>query len=1220
MADGMFSGGFAGPGAYPGYANAPVYPINISQGLGISGPMGMLLDQVLGGLLPRMFGGNMQFGQFFPQMNLYDQFKRNTQFNMQREAMAAATKQDENTYRQMLQGIANLTGTPFGMRERAAADTMARDMATMMPFLLPFAPDLVDRMHGTRGSAAVMAMRMADASRFMIDPATGGIGLGQKRLEALNKDVFNKMFGDNVDIREMRGITAGQAGSMFDEMVRRGLMGGMAGTVSEVAKKSNMTSKDFMALPDFERRMQEFESNKIVDKLKGMTAAVSAMKDIFGENGRPDAPMSELMNALQAITQNNLGSMDPANVSRLVRNASNAAKIAGMSMDGMMALMAQSGSVTDRFGLNRAFAPGIGINAAAFGAAYGNMFGGNRGFGGMDKDKAVAAEARLQGSAAVSQQAQALAALMRMDEAGTIPDTPQGRALKDYARRIREGDTSAPVYTPTELSGMVSSAMGGAGASLFHRFMRQTDANQQTIAKYEIGDLVRTGGQPRDAALRINQMFRQGMVGIPGFQGNERAQNAAASVITDRLMNLTDEELKKYDNGDVSFLVDDVQKTLRGMGVNANPDQIRAALSVGRGNLETVAKAKGFETGGNYLASVNKRLLDQSSLNKKIIRAESAMQEEFSKLGRSGPMQRFVDAIMGAGPEGKVEDVLRDIFNGVSDDQIQAAVAAGLGKDLDMARALSTRDTRSDAASLADLLKDPVGNRQKIEEIANAYSISMPELLKMRGMSEEQISGRLKVRVANVRAQVAKNLPRKLRGLDVTTSNISEDAIQGTINAAEAGGGAKAADLAEAIAGDEGAQAMLTGPTKNRIVGGLTTAGKLLEGLEQEVSAADKAKVKDMDKTDLDRALGKIKEASNLKKVVDGSIADLAKKTNLTEKQLKEGIGVAALSDAERAELGPLQAKLEDARRKKAAARTPQEAEAANKEVQDAEAAIRGHAQRYGYNAASVLDPGRFKGLDIGTQRSARELFQQRNTFNEVLTEQADKIRDIAKSAGVSVAALISDPETAKMLKETYGINVAQLGREFKDINARGNRVVTAKEREAIKKEMEKRKEMETKPGEALNKLLKQLGENPETVGMTKEAADALSKADPSIRAEFSKAMMAADKLGKKGMTLKQMFEADVDKIQDPETKRLIREVRESGLMKRVAAGEKIDKATLEKEGAAIAKKLEEKQLKEKEKQASVVRLHSDTKLYGKLDLTDNNLLLNINPGKAANG
>jgi len=84
-----------------------------------------------------------------------------------------------------------------------------------------------------------------------------------------------------------------------------------------------------------------------------------------------------------------------------------------------------------------------------------------------------------------------------------------------------------------------------------------------------------------------------------------------------------------------------------------------------------------------------------------------------------------------------------------------------------------------------------------------------------------------------------------------------------------------------------------------------------------------------------------------------------------------------------------------------------------------------------------------------------------------------------------------------------------------------------------------------------LNKLLKQLGENPENVGMTKEAADALSKADPSIRAEFSKAMLAADKLRKKGYALQDMFSVDVDKIQDPETKRLMREVRESSLMKK---------------------------------------------------------------------
>jgi hypothetical protein len=196
MADGgMFGGGLGGPGQFPGYANAPFPAFNIAQAFGVQGPMGQMLNMALEGILPKLFGGNMQFAQFYPQVNMYDQLKRNSQFRMQQEAMNFGAGLDTNTYRQVLQGIANMTGTPFGARERAAADTMSKDMATLMPFLANMAPDLVDRMHGTRGSATIMAMRMADASRFMTDPATGNIGLSKNRLEMMTKDVFNNLFG-----------------------------------------------------------------------------------------------------------------------------------------------------------------------------------------------------------------------------------------------------------------------------------------------------------------------------------------------------------------------------------------------------------------------------------------------------------------------------------------------------------------------------------------------------------------------------------------------------------------------------------------------------------------------------------------------------------------------------------------------------------------------------------------------------------------------------------------------------------------------------------------------------------------------------------------------------------------------------------------------------------------------------------------------------------------
>ena len=1248
MADGgMFGGGLGGPGQFPGYANAPFPAFNIAQAFGVQGPTGQMLNMALEGILPKLFGGNMQFAQFYPQVNLYDQLKRNSQFRMQQEAMSFGAGLDTNTYRQVLQGIANMTGTPFGARERAAADTMSKDMATLMPFLANMAPDLVDRMHGTRGSATIMAMRMADASRFMTDPATGNIGLSKNRLEMMTKDVFNNLFGEKADLGAMRGITAGQAGGMFDEMVRRGLMGGGNKTVSEIVGQQNaamdknklagprLTAAEFANLPDFDRRMQEFESNRITDKLKGMSAAVSAMKDIFGENGRTDAPMGELINALQAITQNNLGSMDPANVERLVRNASNAAKVAGMSMDGMMALMAQTGSVTDRFGLNRAFAPGIATNASVFGAAYGNMFGGNRGFGGMDKDKAMSLDTRLQASAANSQQAHALAALMRLDEAGAIPDTPQGRQLKQYIKDLQSGDPSVPVKTPAELSAMVSGAMGGQGAATFNRFMRQTDANQQTIAKYDIGTIVRQGGQPRDAALRVQQAFTAGMAGVKGLSGNVAAQSSVANIIQERLLNLTEDELKQYDNGDTSFLLADVQKELKARGINISDAEVNTMLSLGRGNLETIAKRKGFDTGGNYLTSVNKRLLGQAAMNRQLVNAESAMQSEFSKLGRSKPMQRFVDAIMGQTDiGGDANKFLRDIFNGVSQDQIDAALAKGLGGDLDTLREMNKRDARGDAASLKELLQDPVANKDKIAAIAKAYGTTVSNLTQLRGKSEEQIANFFKVRMAGVRGQIAKKLPEKLKGLNIATSGISDEIIQGAIDAVDSNSedaGQKARGLAEVLEMDEGAGSMMTKGTKDRVVGGLTTAGKLLESLQK--TAEDEAKIKAMDPNKFIEAKDKMGRAyldalKNIqeKEKVDANIKALTEKTKLTEGELRAGIGHGVLDAAAQATLQPLIAAREAAEAKVRNAKDPKEKEAAEKELADAKAAIRGHAQEHGYNANSVLDPKNFKGLEVGVQKEAHQAFKERGQITDKMQEDAAKIMDIAKEYGVSAAALLNDPAMAKKLKEAYGINVSQMSKYFREINAGGNVVVSEAEKKKIKEEIERRKQIEAKPGEELGKLLKGVKGMEKFGGFTKEALEEFNKQDPAAKAEFSKAVTDLEKLKKAGISpadIAKMTDADIA-AKDPETKRLIESVRGSGLMKKVldkaAKGDQITKDDVSGAGAEMAKKKEKELLAKKEKDASVVRLHSDTKFRGTLDFKDGGMNLVINPGEARNG
>jgi hypothetical protein len=398
-------------------------------------------------------------------------------------------------------------------------------------------------------------------------------------------------------------------------------------------------------------------------------------------------------------------------------------------------------------------------------------------------------------------------------------------------------------------------------------------------------------------------------------------------------------------------------------------------------------------------------------------------------------------------------------------------------------------------------------------------------------------------------------------------------------------------------------------------------------------TAEDEAKLKAMDPITRGMAELAMREAAKVamgniakKEAVDARITALTDRTKLKEEDLRAGIGAGVLDAAAQATLQPLVAAKEAAEAKVRNAKDPKEKEAAEKELADAKAAIRGHAQEHGYNANSVLDPRNFKGLEIGVQKEAHQAFKERGLITEEMRKDAAKLTDIAKDHGVSVAALLNDPAMAKKLKEAYGINVSQMSKYFREINAGGNVVVSEAEKKKIKEEIERRKQIEAKPGEELGKLLKDVDGMKKFGGFTKEALEEFNKQDPAAKAEFSKAVTDLEKLKKAGISpadIAKMTEADIA-AKDPETKRLIESVRGSSLMKKVldkaAKGDQITKDDVSGAGAEMAKKKEKELLAKKEKDASVVRLHSDTKFRGTLDFADGGMNLVINPGEARNG
>jgi hypothetical protein len=53
------------------------------------------------------------------------------------------------------------------------------------------------------------------------------------------------------------------------------------------------------------------DASRITDSLKRYSKAVAAIRDVFGDNGRPDAPMNELLSALDGLTANTSSMLAP---------------------------------------------------------------------------------------------------------------------------------------------------------------------------------------------------------------------------------------------------------------------------------------------------------------------------------------------------------------------------------------------------------------------------------------------------------------------------------------------------------------------------------------------------------------------------------------------------------------------------------------------------------------------------------------------------------------------------------------------------------------------------------------------------------------------------------------------------------------------------------------------------------------------------------------------
>ncbi len=507
--------------APPMYAGVPQRPSQMFDFSGLPGmqqgnPFSMMAGMALQSALPSIMGPDFIPGQFSPTQNLYDHRRSTNYFAEQRRAMEEASNRDRDTYQRMIRGVDRMTG--MGMPEDQQK-RLAGDITSMMPILSQFmGPELTDQLHGVRGSRAQFAQGMFEGGRYRFDPISGRLGLSGATAGAMTNEIGDMLYGPGADVTRMRGIGGGAAGRMFDEMTRRGLMPGMldqdqirSGLVRELSQsRDNISSPGLRALQDkigigatsdprqlaklqeevakldpqaFEAASRSFDATRTKQAMEKMSGAVAAMRDIFGDMGKPNAPMIEILNGLNSMTQGGLTGMSPDRLERAVRDTYNVARATGLGLEGIMGFAGTAGNLLQAQGQSRGLAPQVAQGSAAYGMAYG-LRGTPTGMDIFNKEQASQVDLALRSQFASSPQAVRLGALMQMND--------------QLQRTDREGKTVTGFTSGSEAAAMAAAIKAGETSFEFNGQRRSVFRSQQDMT-----NILVAGGMDRRAAQNL---------------------------------------------------------------------------------------------------------------------------------------------------------------------------------------------------------------------------------------------------------------------------------------------------------------------------------------------------------------------------------------------------------------------------------------------------------------------------------------------------------------------------------------------------------------------------------------------------------------------------------------------------------------------------------------------------------------------------------------------
>jgi len=715
---------------------SPLAPLNLQQyGIG-----GMLAGAVGNSYL----SGQMQQQGLLPMGNAgsYMQAHRTREhLRMKNDVSAGVASQDADGIYRSFRGAAALAGVPFDRKQREAARNISDTVASLGPTLSMVAPDFMDAISGEKGSVQAMAGQMMEANRYRADPITGKMGYSTESNKNLVNNVFENMFSKD-NMAQMNGMRAGDMGQAYRQLSSEGLVGPTGSLrdrtiqslqegreqgmdLKAIGKKAGVEINDDTNLSNLSNealtklrkdstvsaKMGKDDARQVADQLQGYVGSLSAIREVFGENGDANAPVPKLINALKAMTSGQMQKFSPGQLTSMVRDMQAMSQLSGKSIDQLAAMNqyanTQNSQMMGGYGVH--FNPASLKVGTTTGMAFAEH-GGATGFGALNREQAEQASMGLFSRGMGSQMNNALGALTRIEEAGGFAENEAGREMKAV---LAAADSGAHTYTfvddngksktkntPTKESEFRSivgrGAVEGMSTSDFNMMLGDTTSNLRALSTNEERQQAALRQQPAEVAREIERSTANRLSSNKALKDQvsspkERAEIAAAlgKAATTATDELTMEQLQDPKQRNQA-IADALQSEAGNRGVTLTDAEAQNMAATSFGQRESVLRTRLDMDATSYAQTHGKAVRESREDKQAEVSARAGINEAMSGLGPKGSfLQRASTALQKQGDRGgeaNLDTMLGDMFAGDMDE-----ASKQLNKPLESVRASQSK-------------------------------------------------------------------------------------------------------------------------------------------------------------------------------------------------------------------------------------------------------------------------------------------------------------------------------------------------------------------------------------------------------------------------------------------------------------------------------------------------------------------------------------------------